>query len=68
MPDWWSVGIVIYQLMNKQSPFEKFDTTPYKAQGLGGKEYDDAVAKEHNRRILEHEWTFREQYEQHYSD
>ena len=22
MPDWWSVGIVIYQLMNKRDPFD----------------------------------------------
>ena len=22
MPDWWSVGIVIYQLMNKKNPFK----------------------------------------------
>ena len=24
-PDWWSVGIVIYQLMNKKSPYEGKD-------------------------------------------
>ena len=22
-PDWWSVGIIIYQLMNKKSPYEQ---------------------------------------------
>ena len=22
-PDWWSVGIIVYQLMNKVSPYEK---------------------------------------------
>ena len=27
MPDWWSVGIVIYQLMMGSSPFDAFDQT-----------------------------------------
>ena len=22
MPDWWSVGIILYQFMNKRSPFD----------------------------------------------
>ena len=22
-PDWWAIGIIIYQLMNKKDPFEK---------------------------------------------
>ena len=26
-PDWWSVGVIIYQLMNKKSPYEK-ETLP----------------------------------------
>ena len=26
MPDWWSVGIILYQLMMFQSPFDKFNS------------------------------------------
>ena len=33
MPDWWSVGIVIYQLMNKKSPFEE-DNIPQLLQSI----------------------------------
>ena len=58
MPDWWSVGIVLYQLMNKRSPFEKFDTSPWKNKGLDKEEYDKAISKEHDRRILELDWDF----------
>ena len=43
MPDWWSVGIVIYEMMCKRKPFE----VPALPQG------DDIGRKELRRRTLE---------------
>ena len=56
MPDWWSVGIILYEMMCKRKPFDLPKMT--NVEGLEDKKWADAQSKLNNERICTMEIEF----------
>jgi len=64
MPDWWSVGVILYQMMCKSSPFElpKMENT----DNLDADKWKDKQSEINNERICGQEIKFNDKAN-HYS-